>query len=186
MRLARHCSCWNFKNQDSERWRSPISPNWFGPYLRACRRPIMARFGGNFRPCDHQGSRQRLSGRGRDPKVRRALYPVRDSQYPPYQPRTAFRDGNGYRNRSRYRDADSAGSGQLDWRFSINGRLIDAVTIQQTAWPDMPPAVTAFIRATNTSDIEGLLKAFSDDALVNDQFGTIGEKRILRNGQRVT
>ena len=33
----------------------------------------------------------------------------------------------------------------------------------------LPPSVTAYIRATNASDLDALLATFVDDALVNDQ-----------------
>lgn len=34
---------------------------------------------------------------------------------------------------------------------------------------DLPPSVAAYVRATNTGDIDALLETFVDDALVNDQ-----------------
>ena len=35
--------------------------------------------------------------------------------------------------------------------------------------PTLPPVVAAYVEATNSFDLEGLLATFADDALVNDQ-----------------
>lgn len=35
--------------------------------------------------------------------------------------------------------------------------------------PELPPSVAAYVRATNTGDLDALLATFVDDALVNDQ-----------------
>jgi ketosteroid isomerase-like protein len=78
-------------------------------------------------------------------------------------------------------DRDKAGSDQLDWHFSVSGDKVSAVTVLQTTWPDMPVAVTAFVRATNAFDLPELLNSFSDDALVNDQFQNHWGKDAIRH-----
>ena len=42
--------------------------------------------------------------------------------------------------------------------------------LPQVPLPALPPLVSAYVQATNSFDLEGLLSAFADDALVNDQW----------------
>ncbi len=36
--------------------------------------------------------------------------------------------------------------------------------------PALPTPIAAYVKATNSRDLDGLLETFADDALVNDQF----------------
>ena len=57
----------------------------------------------------------------------------------------------------------------------------------------LPPLVAAYVQATNSFDLEGLLSAFADDALVNDQLCDYWGKPAIREwaerdiiGERLT
>jgi SnoaL-like domain len=59
--------------------------------------------------------------------------------------------------------------------------------------PTLPPPVAAYVEATNNLDLERLLAAFADDALVNDQLRDYRGKQAIREwaasdiiGQRLT
>jgi hypothetical protein len=59
--------------------------------------------------------------------------------------------------------------------------------------PTLPPLVAAYVQAINTFDLEGLLAAFADDALVNDQLRDYWGKSAIREwaerdiiGERLT
>ena len=46
--------------------------------------------------------------------------------------------------------------------------------------PQAPPLVAAYVNATNSFNLEGLLAAFADDALVNDQLRDYWGKSAIR------
>jgi hypothetical protein len=57
----------------------------------------------------------------------------------------------------------------------------------------LPPLVAAFVEATNSFDLEGLMVTFADDALVNDQLRDYWGKAAIRGwaerdiiGERLT
>jgi hypothetical protein len=57
----------------------------------------------------------------------------------------------------------------------------------------LPPIMAAYVQATNSFDLEGLLSAFADDALVNDQLCDYWGKPAIREwaerdiiGERLT
>jgi ketosteroid isomerase-like protein len=57
----------------------------------------------------------------------------------------------------------------------------------------LPPLVAAFVEATNSFDLEGLMVTFSDDALVNDQLRDYWGKAAIKGwaerdifGERLT
>jgi hypothetical protein len=50
--------------------------------------------------------------------------------------------------------------------------------------PALPPLVAAYVEATNSFDLEGLLVLFTDDALVNDQLRDHWGKQAIKNGPR--
>jgi len=63
----------------------------------------------------------------------------------------------------------------------------------QVPLPALPPLVSAYVQATNSFDLEGLLAAFADDALVNDQLRDYWGKPAIREwaerdiiGERLT
>ena len=59
----------------------------------------------------------------------------------------------------------------------------EAVIEQSTPEPSavsLPPLVALFIEATNSSDVDGLLATFAEDALVNDQLQDYWGKPAIR------
>jgi len=59
--------------------------------------------------------------------------------------------------------------------------------------PALPPLVAAYVEATNSFDLEGLLVLFTDDALVNDQLRDHWGKQAIKEwaardiiGERLT
>jgi ketosteroid isomerase-like protein len=93
---------------------------------------------------------------------------------------------------------DSARPGALahvqhDWRFTIRPTGIAVLDIVETAEPDLPPCVAAFVRSTNALDLKGLVAVFAEDAVVNDDLREHWGKAAVSNwaekdfiGQRVT
>jgi hypothetical protein len=82
---------------------------------------------------------------------------------------TNERDANG-------RDLDL----EWNWHFRIKADRIVAVRIARRPTPTLPPAVAAYVRATNNFDLEELLATFADDALVNDQLCDFWGKEAIR------
>jgi hypothetical protein len=65
--------------------------------------------------------------------------------------------------------------------------------VPQIPHPKLPQLVAAYVQAINTFDLEGLLAAFADDALVNDQLRDYWGKSAIREwaerdiiGERLT
>jgi hypothetical protein len=65
--------------------------------------------------------------------------------------------------------------------------------LQEVPPPALPPLVAAYVEATNTFDLEGLMATFADDALVNDQLCDYWGKQAIREwaardiiGERLT
>jgi ketosteroid isomerase-like protein len=80
-----------------------------------------------------------------------------------------------------------------DWRFTIDGKRIAALDMVPGREPDLPSSVAAFIRSTNARDLESLMAAFSEDAMVNDDLQERWGKAAIREwaerefiGQSVT
>jgi hypothetical protein len=69
---------------------------------------------------------------------------------------------------------------QRDWRLTIKTDLIVSVRVLRHPIPALPPAVAAYVRATNSFDLGGLLATFVDDALVNDQLRDYWGKQAIR------
>lgn len=67
-----------------------------------------------------------------------------------------------------------------DWLFKTIADRIVAVRLERRQLPAVPPAVAAYVRATNRFDLEGLLATFVDDALVNDQLQDYWGKHAIR------
>jgi ketosteroid isomerase-like protein len=92
-----------------------------------------------------------------------------------------------------YERIGSAEPFQLDWYFAIKVQKISALTIIRTKAPDVPEPVAAYIRATNTFNLDALLVTFAEDALVNDQLRDFWGKAAIKHwaeheiiGDRVT
>jgi hypothetical protein len=47
--------------------------------------------------------------------------------------------------------------------------------------PSLPPPVSAYIAATNASDIEALMATFAEDALVNDHRNEFADRDAIRD-----
>jgi ketosteroid isomerase-like protein len=47
--------------------------------------------------------------------------------------------------------------------------------------PTLPAPVSAYVAATNASDIEGLMATFAEDALVNDHRNEFANRDAIRN-----
>jgi ketosteroid isomerase-like protein len=80
-----------------------------------------------------------------------------------------------------------------DWRFTIEGTRIAALEMTPAEEPGLPPPVAAFVRSTNARDLQGLMTAFAEDAVVNDDLRERWGKAAIRKwaeeefiGQRVT
>jgi hypothetical protein len=69
---------------------------------------------------------------------------------------------------------------QLDLWFTIRDGRIATLDIFDQSLPDLPAPVATYVKATNAFDIEALLGAFADDALVNDQFRDYWGKDAIR------
>jgi hypothetical protein len=69
---------------------------------------------------------------------------------------------------------------ERDWHFTIKGDRVLAVRILHRVPLALPPAVAAYVRATNNSDLEGLLATFADDAFVNDELRDHWGKQAIR------
>jgi hypothetical protein len=50
----------------------------------------------------------------------------------------------------------------------------------------LPPLVAAYVEATNSFDLDRLMATFAEHALVNDQYGIIGESPLSESGRYVT
>jgi hypothetical protein len=69
---------------------------------------------------------------------------------------------------------------ERNWHFTIKGDRVLAVRILRRPPLALPPAVAAYVRATNSSDLEGLLATFADDAFVNDELRDHWGKQAIR------
>lgn len=69
---------------------------------------------------------------------------------------------------------------ERDWHFTIKGDRVLAVRILPRAPVALAPAVAAYVRATNNSDLEGLLAIFADEAFVNDELCDHWGKQAIR------
>lgn len=76
-------------------------------------------------------------------------------------------------------ESDTPGN-QLDWDFTVDGSVLSEISILRTAWPDVPQAVSAFVQSINGLDSSGVIDAFSDDAIVNDQFQNYDGKSAIK------
>jgi hypothetical protein len=69
---------------------------------------------------------------------------------------------------------------QRNWHFTVRADRVAAVRFVRRAVPTLPPAISAYVRATNSADLEGLLATFVDDAHVNDQLCEHWGKQAIR------
>jgi hypothetical protein len=69
---------------------------------------------------------------------------------------------------------------QRNWRFTMKADRILVIRMEPHTMPALPPAIEAYIRATNNLDLDGLLSTFVDDAIVNDQLQDYWGKSKIR------
>jgi hypothetical protein len=69
---------------------------------------------------------------------------------------------------------------QRDWHFAVKTDRIVSVRMLRHPMPSLPPAIMAYVRATNSFDLDGLLATLVDDALVNDQLRDYWGKQAIR------
>jgi ketosteroid isomerase-like protein len=69
---------------------------------------------------------------------------------------------------------------QLDWWFTISDGRISALIVEPARLPDLPAPVASYVLAANTFDLEALLGAFAEDAVVNDQLREYWGKKAIR------
>ena len=69
---------------------------------------------------------------------------------------------------------------ERNWHFTIEGDRILALRILRRIARALPPVVAAYVRATNSSDLDGLLATFADDAFVNDELRDHWGKQAIR------
>jgi hypothetical protein len=67
-----------------------------------------------------------------------------------------------------------------NWHFTVKADRVVTVRIVRCAAPILPPAIAAYVRTTNSADLEGLLATFVDDAHVNDQLCEHWGKQAIR------
>jgi hypothetical protein len=82
---------------------------------------------------------------------------------------------------------------QFDWTFEIVSEKISALIVERSPLPHLPVPVATYVQATNTFDLEQLISAFADDAIVNDQSYEYRGREEIREwargdivGERVT
>jgi len=82
---------------------------------------------------------------------------------------------------------------QFDWRFAISDGKISAVTIVPTKLPELPAPAASYVVAANAFNLEALVEAFAEHAMVNDQLLEHWGKQAIRKwaardiiGDRVT
>jgi hypothetical protein len=92
-----------------------------------------------------------------------------------------------------YGDGTVIAPSQLDLSFMIADSKIYSLTIARSHSPPLPAPVAAYVSAANTFNLEALLRAFADDAMVNDQLREYRGKKAIRDwaareivGDRVT
>jgi ketosteroid isomerase-like protein len=76
--------------------------------------------------------------------------------------------------------AAGASTAMLDWWFSISDGKISALIVEAARLPNLPVPVASYVLAANTFDLEALLGAFAEDAVVNDQLREYWGKKAIR------
>ena len=64
--------------------------------------------------------------------------------------------------------------------YDCKGRLVPTSYLPPSAPAALPPLIAAYVAATNGFDLERLLAAFADNALVNDQLRDYWGKAAIR------
>jgi ketosteroid isomerase-like protein len=75
----------------------------------------------------------------------------------------------------------SARDVQRDWRLVVRASRVASVKIEPSEVLNLPAPIEAYVRATNASDLEGLVASFHERALVNDQLRDHWGKQAIRD-----
>jgi hypothetical protein len=67
-----------------------------------------------------------------------------------------------------------------DWHLRVDGNRVSSIHVERCPIPVLPGPVAAYVRATNSLDLEGLMATFADDAFVNDQLCEHWGKQAIR------
>ncbi len=70
------------------------------------------------------------------------------------------------------------------WTLTVGASEISSIDVERRPVPALPPAIAAYVRATNSHDLEALLATFDEDALVNDQLRDHRGKKAIREWAR--
>ncbi len=76
--------------------------------------------------------------------------------------------------------SDGVGDLEQEWTLAMNAGEIATIAVERLAVPPLPAPIAAYVRATNKHDLEALLAAFHDNALVNDQLRDHWGKEAIR------
>jgi ketosteroid isomerase-like protein len=89
----------------------------------------------------------------------------------------------------RYNDAGrlsilASGPNQVDatnqlWRFGAGPSGIQKLIIENEVMPVLPYPMLGFVEAVNNQDIKGIVGAFAEDALINDQLEEFSGKQAI-------
>jgi ketosteroid isomerase-like protein len=74
-----------------------------------------------------------------------------------------------------------SGAESNSWDGSMPKSAGSSVETFELKGAALPPAVAAFISAVNSSDFEGIMEAFAEDALVNDQLREFWGSSAIRD-----
>jgi hypothetical protein len=69
---------------------------------------------------------------------------------------------------------------QRDWRLVVRASRVASINIEPSEVLNLPAPIDTYVRATNSSDLEALVAAFHENALVNDQLKDHWGKRAIR------
>ena len=67
-----------------------------------------------------------------------------------------------------------------DWHLRVDGDRVSSIHVERCPTPVVPAPVAAYVRATNSLDLEALMATFADDAFVNDQLCEHWGKQAIR------
>lgn len=68
---------------------------------------------------------------------------------------------------------------EMECRFFLAEGKVASLHVERRNLPAMPACVEAYVRATNSSDLEALVASFAEDAMVNDQLKDYWGKQAI-------
>ena len=69
---------------------------------------------------------------------------------------------------------------QRDWRLTVRASRVASVSIEPSEVLNLPAPIEAYVRATNSSNLDALVATFHEGALVNDQLKDYWGKQAIR------